>query len=86
MLKYSLISRAVSRTRDGRHAICGERLPLGALPRARTRHRKVKVAVHAEGDGTLRGLEVLGHVGIEVVLTVEHRVALNLAEIGRAHV
>ena len=68
--------------RGGLHAAGGYvagldvvRALLGAL----ARDLKVKVAVHAEGDGTLRGLEVLGHVGIEVVLAVEHGVLLDLA-------
>ncbi len=39
----------------------------------------IEPATHAEGDGALRGLEVLGHVRIEIVLTVEHRVLHDLA-------
>ena len=37
------------------------------------------MTVHGKGDRTLRGLEVLGHIGIKVVLAVEHRVTLDLA-------
>ena len=51
----------------------------GALGGTATGHIKIQVAVHGKGDRTLRGLEVLGHIGIEVVLAVEHRVALDLA-------
>ena len=52
---------------------------VGALGGAATGHVKIQVTVHGKGDRTLRGLEVLGHVGIEVVLAIEHRVALDLA-------
>ena len=52
---------------------------VGALGGAATGHVQVQVTVHGKGDRTLRGLEVLGHIGIEVVLAVEHRVALDLA-------
>ncbi len=52
---------------------------VGALGGTATGHVQVQVTVHGKGDRTLRGLEVLGHVGIEVVLAVEHRVALDLA-------
>ena len=52
---------------------------VGALGGTATGHIQVQVTVHGKGDRTLRGLEVLGHVGIEVVLAVEHRVALDLA-------
>ena len=51
----------------------------GALGGTATGHIQIKVTVHGKGDRTLRGLEVLGHIGIEVVLAVEHRVALDLA-------
>ena len=40
--------------------------------------------MHHKGDRPLRGLEVLGHVGIEVVLAVEHRAAHDLAVGGEA--
>ena len=40
------------------------------------------MAVHAKCDGALGGLEVLGHIGIEIVLAIEHRVLLDLA-VGR---
>ena len=56
---------------------------IGALGGAATSHVQVQVTVHGKGDRTLRGLEVLGHIGIEVVLAVEHRVALNLAVGGK---
>ena len=56
---------------------------VGALGGTATGHVQVQVAVHGKGDRTLRGLEVLGHIGIEVVLAVEHRVALNLAVGGK---
>ena len=39
----------------------------------------IEPAAHAKGDGALRGLEVLGHVGIEVVLAVEHGMLHDLA-------
>lgn len=52
---------------------------VGALGGTATGHVQVQVTVHGKGDRTLRGLEVLGHIGIEVVLAVEHRVALDLA-------
>ena len=45
---------------------------------------EVQVTMHAEGHRTLRGLEVLGHVGIEVVLAVEHAVPHDLAIRGEA--
>ena len=57
---------------------------IGALCSAATSHVQVQVTVHGKGDRTLRGLEVLGHIGIEVVLAVEHRVALDLAVGGEA--
>ena len=52
---------------------------VGALGGTATGHVQVQMTVHGKGDRTLRGLEVLGHIGIEVVLAVEHRVALDLA-------
>ena len=52
---------------------------VGALGGTATGHVQVQMTVHGKGDRTLRGLEVLGHIGIEVVFAVEHRVALNLA-------
>ena len=55
---------------------------VGALGGTATGHVQIQVTVHGKGDRTLRGLEVLGHIGIEVVLAVEHRVALDLA-VGR---
>ena len=52
---------------------------VGALGGTATGHVQIQVTVHGKGNRTLRGLEVLGHIGIEVVLAVEHRVALDLA-------
>ena len=52
---------------------------VGALGGTATGHVQVQVTVHGKGDRTLRGLKVLGHVRIKVVLAVEHRVALDLA-------
>ena len=52
---------------------------VGALGGTATGHVQVQVTVHGKSDRTLRGLEVLGHVGVEVVLAVEHRVTLDLA-------
>ena len=43
------------------------------------RDLQIQMPVHAEGDGALRGLEVLGHIRIEVVLPVEHAVLHDLA-------
>ena len=52
---------------------------VGALGGTATGHIQIQVTVHGKGDRTLRGLEVLGHIGIKVVLAIEHRVALDLA-------
>ena len=42
------------------------------------------MAAHAERHGALRGLEVLRHIGIHVVLAVEHRMLLDVAVGGQA--
>ena len=55
---------------------------LRTLGRAASRNLQIKMAVHAKRDGALGGLEVLGHIGIEIVLAIEHRVLLDLA-VGR---
>ena len=71
----------------GLHAAGGDvaRLDVvGALVCALAGNLEVEVAVHGERDRALRGLEVLCHVGIEVVLAVEHRVLLDLAVRGQA--
>lgn len=39
---------------------------------------------HAECDRTLRDLEVLRHIGIHIVLAVEHRALLDVAIRGQA--
>ena len=45
---------------------------------------QIQMAAHAEGNRALRGLEVLGHIGIHVVLAVEHRALLDIAVGGKA--
>ena len=45
---------------------------------------QVEAAVHAESHRALGGLEVLGHVRVEVVLAVEHAALHNLAAGGQA--
>ena len=45
---------------------------------------KIEVAAHAERNRALRGLEVLRHIGIHVVLAVEHRALLDIAVGGKA--
>ncbi len=85
------VGRLHGREARGARGSRGEACRLGAAERAvRTlrgtlpRDLEVQMTVHAEGDGALRGLEVLGHIRIEVVLAVEHRVLLDLAVGGEA--
>ena len=57
---------------------------VGALLRRRAVDVEVEMAAHAECHGALRGLEVLCHVGVHVVLAVEHGVLLDVAVRGEA--
>ena len=54
-------------------------IKVDALFRAGAVNLKVEVAAHAERHGALRGLEVLRHIGIHIVLAVEHRMLLDIA-------
>ena len=45
---------------------------------------QIQMAAHAEGNGALRGLEVLGHVGVHIVLAVEHGALFDVAVGGQA--
>ena len=67
---------------SGSRLACLARLEVAetdALLRSRAVHLQIQMPTHAERDGTLRGLEVLRHVGVHVVLTVEHRVLFDVA-------
>ena len=55
-----------------------------ALLRRRAVDVEIEMAAHAECHGALRGLEVLRHVGVHVVLAVEHGVLLDVAVRGEA--
>ena len=57
----------------------GAKRAVGALSSTLAGDVQIEMAVHGKGNRTLRGLEVLSHVGIEVVLAIEHRVLLDLA-------
>ena len=49
----------------------------------RTIDVQIKMAAHAERHRALRGLEVLGHIRVHVVLAVEHAVLLDVAVRGQ---
>ena len=51
---------------------------IDALLRCRAVHFQVEMSAHAECDGALCGLEVLRHIGVHIVLAIEHRVFLDL--------
>ena len=57
---------------------------LRALCGAAAGNLQIEPAMHGEGHRTLRGLEVLRHIRIEVVFAVEHRMLLDLAVGGEA--
>ena len=57
---------------------------VNALGRARTGHLQVEVPAHAKGLRPLGGLEVLGHVWVEIALAVKHRALLDVAVRGKA--
>ena len=57
---------------------------VAALFGCRAVNVQIKMAAHAERHRTLRGLEVLGHVRVHVVLAVEHAVLLDVAVRGQA--
>ena len=60
----------------------GTKCAIGALGSTLTGHIQIQMTVHGKSNRTLRGLEVLGHIGIEVMLAIEHRVLLDLAVCG----
>ena len=45
----------------------------------RTIYIQIKMATHAERYRTLRGLEVLCHIGIHIVLAIEHGTLFDIA-------
>ena len=57
---------------------------IAALLGRRTIDVQVEMTAHAECHRTLRGLEVLGHVGVHIVLAIEHAVLLDIAVRGQA--
>ena len=79
--------RRVARFRNGNVLARLPRLQAGdvaALFRCRTIDVQVKMTAHAKRHRALRGLEVLGHVGVHVVLAIEHAVLLDVAVRGQA--
>ena len=63
---------------------CAKARDVGAFLRRRAVDVEVEMTAHAECYGALRGLEVLRHVGVHVVLAVEHGVLLDVAVRGEA--
>ena len=78
-------ARDVGRGGAGRARLAGlEIAQVDALLGARAVDLQIQMAAHAKRDGALGGLEVLGHVGVHVVLAVEHRMLLDVAVGGQA--
>ena len=70
---------AIIGTHDGRLAVASHVFPNGTLAGSLPANLEVEMPVHREGHRPLCGLEVLGHVGVKVVLAVEHRATHDLA-------